>query len=227
MVIRVMKEEAACYDKQRKSGFTACRKKGRKPDHHEYLSGMMKEQVFHPVITLVLYLGEEKPWDGKTQLHHLLLIPEELKPWVSNYKINLYDYHDHDDFSLFKTENRLLLELLSLSDHKEKLKRITENRKFHFSKDIEVAKAMLGILGIPYDVHKIYNNKSGGYDMRKGLKDWADELKAEGKQEGRQEGVEGIIHILFQKGFPAKEISSMLDLDDDYVANLAAADHKN
>ena len=243
MVIRVMKEEAACYDNQRRKGYEECTGKNQIPDSHERLSGMMKDQRLLPVITLVLYLGEEKPWDGKTELHHLLELPDQLKPFVSNYKINLYDYHDHHDFSHFKTENRFLLELLSISDRKEKIKRISENKNYHFSKDREVAKAMLGILGINCNINKIYDKEEGGYDMRRGVKEWADELKAEGRLEGLTEGrlegltegrLEGrlestksIINTLYKKGYLPGEIACMLDLENDYVIKLADGVLKN
>lgn len=225
MVIRVMKEEAACYDNQKREGYQECIRKNSTPDSHELLSGMMKEQRLLPVITLVLYLGEEKPWDGKIELHHLLSLPEQLKPFVSNYKINLYDYHEHQDFSQFKTENKLLLELLSISDRKEKIKRITENKEYHLYKDKEVAKAMLGILGINCNINKIYDKEMGGYDMRRGVKEWADELKAEGRleglTEGRLESTKSIINTLYKKGYLPGEIACMLDLENDYVIKLA------
>ena len=64
-------------------------------------------------------MGTETPWDGKTELYELPEIDEELKPYVSNYRFNLYDYHGHKDFSVFKTENRYLFEILSRSEDKE------------------------------------------------------------------------------------------------------------
>jgi len=72
------------------------------------------------VITLVLYLGKEEEWDGAKTLYELLEIDEELKPFISNHRINLFDYNECKDFSCFQTENRVLFELLSNSGNKEK-----------------------------------------------------------------------------------------------------------
>ena len=59
----------------------------------------------YPVSTLVLYFGE-KHWDGYKSLHDVLNIPDELKPFVSDYKINVFEiaYLDEGQVSLFKSD---------------------------------------------------------------------------------------------------------------------------
>ena len=52
------------------------------------LVGNIKKK--YPVITMVLYFGE-KPWDGPTSLKECLDIHPELEPYVSDYKINVFD----------------------------------------------------------------------------------------------------------------------------------------
>jgi len=49
--------------------------------------------------------------------------PEELKPFVNDFKLNLFDYHEWKDFSMFKTEKRLLFEALSCGRNKRKMKK--------------------------------------------------------------------------------------------------------
>lgn len=46
--------------------------------------------LLHPVITLVMYYGKE-PWTAGDSLWDCLDIREELKPYVSNYTINIFD----------------------------------------------------------------------------------------------------------------------------------------
>lgn len=53
--------------------------------------------------TLVVYCGTEHPWDGAKCLHELLEIDGELKEYVTNYKLNLYDCYDHDTFDERRT----------------------------------------------------------------------------------------------------------------------------
>lgn len=57
----------------------------REPD---YAAELWPDQKLCPVITLVLYFGTE-PWSGPTSLHDMLDLPEELKEYVPDYKINL------------------------------------------------------------------------------------------------------------------------------------------
>lgn len=44
----------------------------------------------YPVITLVLYFGEQ-PWSGPRTLYECVDVPEDLKDFVSDYRINVID----------------------------------------------------------------------------------------------------------------------------------------
>lgn len=52
-----------------------------KLDPNEFLSRMKRTDKFSPVITIVIYYGEE-PWDGARSLHEMLNIPNEFKKYV-------------------------------------------------------------------------------------------------------------------------------------------------
>ena len=117
---------------------------------------MKREEKFTPVITLVLYLGRDRAWDGARSLHELLKMEEELKPFVTDYKLNLYDYHEHEDFSVFKTENRVLFELLScLDDEKKVEKAMKQHQEWYDELDEESAKAILGIAGVKTNLKRL------------------------------------------------------------------------
>ena len=68
-----------------------------------FFSGMTKEEKFIPVITLVVYCGIDHPWDGARCLYDLLDIDDEMKAFISNYRLNLYDCHEHDTFDEYHT----------------------------------------------------------------------------------------------------------------------------
>lgn len=72
MVLRVMEAEIIGYEKQRREAYVVNRTNNTKFDKHEYLSRMKKEQKFVPIITLVLYVGKDKIWDGERSLHKSL-----------------------------------------------------------------------------------------------------------------------------------------------------------
>lgn len=122
MVLRVMESEIIGYDKQRKESTRKNLECGIKLSGDEYPSGMKKGQKFIPIITLVLYLGKKKLWDGARSLYEMLEIEEEIKPFVNDFRLNLFDYHDWKEFSRFRTANRLLFEALSCGSNVKKMK---------------------------------------------------------------------------------------------------------
>ena len=159
MVFRVMLEESVSYIKQQKKVFKKWKESGYKFTGNEYLSKMRKEEKFIPVITLILYLGKDETWDGAKTLYELLEIDEELKPFVTNHKINLFDYHNEKDFSRFRTDNRFLFELLSNSKDKNKTGEIIKEYLNDYFIDEETAGAIFGILDIKEDINK-YKKKT-------------------------------------------------------------------
>lgn len=187
MVLRAMKDDLANYEKQRAQAYQDFLDSGQKPSSHERLSRTPKDLKLIPCITLVIYVGTEEPWDGQTELYGLLDIDEELKPYVSNYRFNLYDYHEHKDFSVFKTENRYLFETLARSGDKENMMHYLQNCPLQNTNDSDIVTAILGCIGKKMskkDLARIQNKETGGYDMCKALRDMVDEGRSEGILEG-------------------------------------------
>ena len=58
-------------------------------DGTAYRAELYQEERY-PVITLVLYFGNE-PWGKNRSLYDAIEIPEEFKPFVSDYKINVFE----------------------------------------------------------------------------------------------------------------------------------------
>ncbi len=71
LVIRNMLVEALEYDRQWQENKKEHKKNKDLESGNEYLSGMKKTDKFIPVVTLVVYYGEEK-WDASASLHELL-----------------------------------------------------------------------------------------------------------------------------------------------------------
>ena len=67
---------------------------------------------FYPVITLVLYYGNKNPWQAPCTIHERLHIPAELKPYVSDYSINLFDiaYLSEDTVSKFQSDFQIVVD---------------------------------------------------------------------------------------------------------------------
>jgi hypothetical protein len=98
----------------------------------ERMSGIKKTDRFTPLVTLVIYYGSE-PWDGPTCLYDMLALPEELKPFVNNFKVNLVEarannlvFHNQNNEDLFS-----LLRIIydDTTDRKERRKQIEAYEK--------------------------------------------------------------------------------------------------
>ena len=50
-----------------------------------------KTEPCYPVVTLVLYLGFKQHWNKPLTLYDCFQIPEDLKPYVNDYRINLFE----------------------------------------------------------------------------------------------------------------------------------------
>ena len=124
MPIRVMSYDAAMYrtqldDKERKNRY--------------------------PVITLVLYFGTERKWESNRSLLERLEVSEELKPFVSDYKINVINlaWLEEERIELFKSDFRFVAEYLRAA----RLKRVYEGSLQtikHIECILDVFKALSG-----------------------------------------------------------------------------------
>lgn len=64
----------------------------------------------YPVVTLVLYFGYRKHWDKPRTLLGCLDVPEELRPYINDYKMNLYEiaYLTEEQLGNFHSDFRIV-----------------------------------------------------------------------------------------------------------------------
>ena len=74
-----------------------------------------KTKKRYPVVTIVLYFGKGSWYKHKT-LYDQLNIPDNLKPYVSNYKINVFSVSQftEEQVKLFKSDFRLVADKAQL-----------------------------------------------------------------------------------------------------------------
>ena len=80
----------------------------------EFLSGLCKGDRLIPIITAVVYFGEE-PWDGPRSLFDMLDVKDErLYRFLSDYKLNLISPADmsDDEFATFHTDLGFAMKLI-------------------------------------------------------------------------------------------------------------------
>ena len=73
-------------------------------DGAEYRA-QLAEGSHYPVVTLVLYFGHQKHWDAPLRLKECLTIPPAFEPFVSDYKVNLFEiaYLTREQVALFQS----------------------------------------------------------------------------------------------------------------------------
>lgn len=164
----------------------------------EFLSGMKKEELLSPVVSVVFYYGEEA-WNGKMDLHGVLGLDREeyrfLKKYVPNYRVNIINPAEIEDLSSLEESLQMVFGMLKYRKDLQGLKTYVEKNREYFS-DIDeesyrAAKMMLGAESYWKDIKS--KKENGGMDMCKALED----LRQEGIDIGVEHGVEiGVTHFI-------------------------------
>ena len=259
MVIRAMLSEAMAYDKQwkklrekrmskemqetdgeeksrreREFGEGKVSGEKRKPQEgnltsDEFISGMRKEDKFVPVITVIVYYGREKRWDGATTLYELLDAEgneEVILPFVTNYRLNVFDYHDYEEFGQFRSELQSVFEFLRYSEDKRLLKEKLENNRERYEKLSNQTKALLAKLANIREIPGVTENdlRRGEFEMCKAFEDMKEEGRIEGIKEGIKEGMKETALKMLQRGkLSIEEIAEYSGFEIEEIERLACS----
>ena len=82
-------------------------------DGAEYRAQLTKENStspLYPVVTLVLYFGHKKHWDKPLTLHEAVGVTDRFRPFVPDYKINLFEiaWLDRAKVDKFRSDFRIV-----------------------------------------------------------------------------------------------------------------------
>ena len=176
-----------------------------KLDPNEFLSRMKRTDKFSPVITIVIYYGEE-PWDGARSLHEMLNIPNEFKKYVNDYKILLIEarnpdlvFHNSDNIDFFNLMGIILNKNLSRKDARQEA--------ILYSNEHQTDKSVIMAIAGATNTKINYNSfKKGDSAMCTLFDEIRTEGRIEGKIEGRTEGriegkIEGRAQEIIDTGF--------------------------
>ena len=82
-------------------------------DADEFLSGIKKDDRFHPIINIILYYGE-KEWDGPVSLKDMMVdMPERFANLFADYEINLVQMLDSGRLLFHNEDVRILFDVVS------------------------------------------------------------------------------------------------------------------
>ena len=165
-------------------------------DGAEYKKQVLKENRHkkkYPVITLVLYMGYDRNWKYSNSLLDLLEVDENLKPYVSDYKINVFEiaFLDREKIELFKSDFRMLADYLYQMRTNNSYKGDESNIK-HVDEILMLMSAMSGFKNVENIIKVAHERKVSNM---KGFFELAEEKGLEkglelGREEGREEGLE-------------------------------------
>ncbi len=201
--------------------------------------------LYHPVITLVLYFGD-RPWNYGAQLCDCLDIPERLRPFVSDYKVNLIDLHKltEDDTKRFGSDFREIISFYAArntgSEYIPSDKVLAHPRELAeffsvfqnderfidaYNKAIEEAEEITMCEYV--DRLEARGEARGRAEGRaegeaKGRAEGEAKGRAEGEAKGRAEGEANMIKRLYDLGNTVKQISELFKMPEKKVEEYLA-----
>lgn len=192
-------------------------------DGAEYRVQLTKEndtESRYPVITLVLYFGYTKPWDKPKRLLDRLNIPEKLKPYVSDYKINLFEiaYLSRKQVNLFKSDFRVVADYFV--QKREKGDYVPETQEL---KHVQETLQLLSVMTGDHRFEETFNdNNAEGRPHN--MCDVLDRIEnrgiKQGIQQGRTEREAQIILNMYQKSLTLEQIAEFVGITLDEVKSI-------
>lgn len=195
--------------------------KGQGLSSAEFLSGFRKADRLHPVITLVIYYGEEE-WDGPFALKDMLQVPEGLNRFVSDYQMNLLNIHDSDKYQFKNTDIEVVFDVIRklYKNQYQELKAAYDDKTIPY----ELFQVITAVTNAKEWLGKAVYEENGEVSMCRALEEWIsqgrDEGRIAGKNEGRIEGIRELIANMLQNGMSAEEIVRYAGVSPAVVAEM-------
>lgn len=220
MPLRTMLYDSLGYLKEYQE-ITRIRKAERgKMTEDEFLSKMRKEDRLHPIISIVLYYSE-KSWDGPTCLKDMIVeMPEEMERIFSDYKMNLVQIRESEQYTFHNEEVRAVFEI-SREIFNGNLDKINERYR-----NRDLTPELITVIGKITDSAELV--RQGKIEevanMCTALEKWEKENIERGTKRGIEigtnKGIAKMVLTLLNKGKTVEETADWLDLTEEYVRKV-------
>ena len=171
----------------------------------------------YPVISLVLYFGE-KHWNKPISLYDCFNISPTLRPYVNDYKINVFEiaYLPDEVISKFKSDFRIVADFFA-QKRKNKAYKPSSQKIKHVDELLKLMKAITG------DTQYIAANKEGGKET---MCEIVDSFLKQGFDKGYDEGFDigfndgclnGQVIAYHDLGLTLKDIAFKLKLTEEEI----------
>ncbi len=161
----------------------------------------------YPVITLVIYFGKAD-WKYGKDLLSCINVPEALKPFVNNYRMNFYSIKDMttEQIEMFESDFRAIAEFFSALNNGTQY-HPTDKLLEYPTEVIDMISVFSGDERFRNEYNSLTDNKGGVkmcelYDriLQEGEAKGRAEGRAEGEAKGRAEGIISTLSDLVKKG---------------------------
>ena len=182
-------------------------------------AGKNKKKNLYPVVTLVLYFGTEKKWFDHKNLLSCFDVTEELKPFVSDYKINVFNIAWLNDktIDMFQSDFKIVAKYFQTVRLKKDYKGSTEEIR-HVDALLKMLSALTGDNSFE-DVYNEGNLKNGGVTMCEVV----EKIENRGANRGRiEERAELVRKMLDAKLVNEQQIADLLKISVKEVKKIAS-----
>ena len=202
MPVRVMTYDGLTYTEQiREFETEISQSESKKVDI--YYCDKLKEKSLIPTFTIIFYYGE-KEWDGAKELYDMFGITEHkniIKKFIPNYKLNIVETTNIKDFSKFKSDLQIVLNMLNYRKDRVKLREYMEKNKKYFYHINREGLAALGLLlNARKKIDEMLKSKEEEFNMCKALDDIYNDGLEKGISQGRKDGIVVLIETLREMG---------------------------
>lgn len=168
----------------------------------------------YPVVTLVLYFGTKTKWKKHRCLLDCFTVPKELEPYVSDYKINVFEiaWLSDETIAKFKSDFRIVAEFFRAKRKKVDFEGTKEDID-HIDETLKLLAALTGDVSF----ETVYNEKknktrTGGNEM--------DEVLERIFNKGRRKEAEEAAKKLYKNGASIDLLVKSLDLTKEEILEL-------
>ena len=198
-----------------------------------------RTRIRYPVITFVLYLGTHRRWTVPRTIHTALDIDPRLKPFVSDYHLNVIEvaWLDDDTIEKFQSDFKLVARFLKNLRQSKELD-LGENPPMpkHVCAVLDFIKARLkGVhteedllhyptKGVPtMDFLQEAYKKKYEEGMEKGREEGMEKGMEKGREEGMEKGVESVLKNASTLGFPMDILKKLTGYSEEKIQSILAA----
>ncbi len=193
-------------------------------DGAEYRAQLLKgnpQKVLYPIVTIVLYFGYENEWKQKLTLKECLHIPDELQPYVNDYRINLFRiaFLEQEQVEQFQSDFRVVADYF------------VQMRKTHdyvpTARELKHVQETLQLLSIMTNDHRfeeVCNEEKGSREGGpKNMCEVLDRIENRGIEKGIEQGMEKGIEEGLERGKKQGMLAALYSLTRDGLITVQEA----